>query len=146
MFETDLYSVSIIELGERFRDHFGLTIREHPHFDVVDGMHAPNSYHHFGEAIDVQDWRDDVLNGVHWTERTRNLKDLLTGIGAEVFGPGDPGHDTHLHLAANQGIFQLNACQFHVVFCGENDGLSSTFSLKERRKTLKAAFTSAPSC
>ena len=97
-------------------------------------MHAPNSYHYFGEAIDVQDWREDVLNGVHWTQRTRNLKDLLTGIGAEVFGPGDPGHDTHLHLAAKQGIFQLNACQFHVVFCGESDGRSSTFSLKEQRK------------
>ena len=133
----DHYIVPIIELGERLKDHFGLTIREHPHFDPVDPIHAPNSYHYYGEAIDVQDWRDDVLNGVHWKERTQNLKDFLTGIGPEVFGPGDPGHDTHVHLAAENGLFHMDPCQFHVIFCNDEDGKSFTFSQQDRWKSFE---------
>ena len=56
----------IVALGERLRDNFGLTIREHDHFDPVDSVHAPNSYHYHGEAMDVQDWRDDNIDGVDW--------------------------------------------------------------------------------
>lgn len=133
----EFYLIPIIELGERLQNHFGLTIREHPHFDVVDRVHAPNSYHYFGEAIDVQDWRDDVLKGIHWKKRTRFLKDTLTGIGPEVFGPGDDGHDSHVHLAAEDGIFQLNPCQFHILFCGDREGRSYTFGPRVNDRTLR---------
>ena len=146
MLEHSLYSVDIIELGHRLQDHFGLTIREHPHFDVVDDVHSVNSYHYTGEAIDVQDWREDHLEGVHWTERTRHLKDLLTGIGSEVYGPGDPGHDTHVHLAADQGIFHFNACQFHIIFCSDVDGERFTFSGQDQRRALKDQFSQLPTC
>ena len=73
--QTVTYHIPIIALGEsRLRDNFGLTIREHEHFDPVDNVHAPNSYHYHGEAIDVQDWRDDVIDGVWMEEPYRELR------------------------------------------------------------------------
>ena len=122
------YHVPIVALGERLRDNFGLTIREHEHFDPVDSVHSPNSYHYHGEAIDVQDWRDDVIDGVGWRERTSNLRNLLRGSGAEVLGPGDSGHDSHLHLAARNGIFTLNENQYQHLFGGNAGGRSATFA------------------
>ena len=124
------YHVPIIALGERLRDNFGLTIREHEHFDPVDDVHAPNSYHKYGEAIDVQDWRDDVIDGVSWKERTGNLERLLQGSGAEILGPnsGVSGHDSHLHLAAKGGLFKLNQEQYDTLFGGGAGGSSATFS------------------
>ena len=124
------YHVPIIALGERLRDNFGLTIREHEHFDPVDGKHAPNSYHYHGEAIDVQDHRSDVIDGVDWRTRTGNLQNLLAGSGAEIIGPnsGDPNHGTHLHLAADGGIFKLNQEQYDTLFGGAAGGSAATFS------------------
>ena len=122
------YHVPIIAVGERLRDNFGLTIREHNHFDKVDRVHSPNSYHYYGEAIDVQDWRDDVIDGVHWKDRTANLRNIFRGSGAEVLGPGDKGHDTHVHLAAKDGIFKFNQAQYETLFGGGAGGKLATFS------------------
>ena len=124
-----LYHIPVIDLGKRLRDNFGLTIREHEYFDPVDNVHAPNSYHNYGYAIDIQDWRPDVINGVDWKTRTKNLEALLQGSGAEVFGPssGVPGHDTHLHLAADGGIFKLNEDQYQYLFGGQAGGRNATF-------------------
>ena len=130
-----LYTVGIVELGERLRDNFGLTIVEHPAFGGVTNVHAPNSHHYYGqddgtgEAIDVQDHRSDVINGVHWTDRTANLRDLLKGSGHEVLGPGDPGHSTHLHLGNHGGIFSLNQQQYDYLFGGNSGGKNATFVL-----------------
>ena len=123
-----LYHVPIVALGERLRDNFGLTIREHSHFDPVDPVHSKNSYHYYDEAIDVQDWRDDVIDGVGWKDRTANLRNLMRGAGAEVLGPGDSGHDSHLHLAAKGGIFKLNQQQYDTLFGGGAGGKGATFS------------------
>ena len=124
------YHVPIVALGERLRDNFGLTIREHEHFDPVDNVHAPNSYHYHGEAIDVQDWRDDDIDGVDWRTRTGNLERLLQGTGAEILGPnsGAAGHDSHLHLAADNGIFRLNQQQYDHLFGGGAGGSRATFA------------------
>ena len=122
------YHIPIVALGERLRDNFGLTIREHEHFDPVDRVHSPNSYHYHGEAIDVQDWRDDEIDGVSWRDRTRNLRNVMQGAGAEVLGPGDKGHDTHLHLAAKDGIFKLNQQQYDTLFGGNAGGRNATFA------------------
>ena len=124
------YHIPIIDLGERLRDHFGLTIKEHEHFAPVNRVHAPNSYHYYGEAIDVQDWRDDFIDGVHWRARTGNLENILQGSGAEIIGPnsGVPGHDTHLHLAAKGGIFKLNQQQYDALFGNNTGGRSATFA------------------
>ncbi len=70
--DDGLYHIPIVDLGKRLRDNFGLRIREHEYFDPVDDVHAPNSYHNYGYAIDVQDWRPDVINGVDWRTRTKN--------------------------------------------------------------------------
>ncbi len=126
--EDGYYQVPIVALGERLRDNFGLTIKEHEHFDPVDNVHSPNSYHYHGEAIDVQDWRDDVIDGVGWQDRTANLGNLLRGAGPEVLGPGDSGHDSHLHLAATDGVFNLNQQQYDTLFGGKAGGRNATFA------------------
>lgn len=124
------YHIPIIDLGERLRDHFGLTIKEHEHFDPVDKVHAPNSYHYHGEAIDVQDWRDDLIDGVDWRTRTGNLENLLQGSGVEIIGPnsGVAGHDKHLHLAAKNGLFKLNEYQYNALFGDNTGGRTATFA------------------
>lgn len=96
---------SIVDIG-RGLQRFGLRVGQHPEFGPV-GRHAPNSYHKYGEAIDVTDWRADdgpEYEGgpaLNWRERTRRLKERARQLGGfnEVLGPGDPKHDTHLHLA-----------------------------------------------
>ena len=121
------YHIPIVALGERLRDNFGLTIKEHSHFDQVDPVHSNNSYHYYDEALDVQDWRDDVIDGVGWKDRTSNLRNLLSGAGAEILGPGDKGHDSHVHLAADGGMFKLNQQQYDTLFGGGAGGRSATF-------------------
>ena len=124
------YHIPIVALGERLRDNFGLTIKEHSHFDEVDAVHAPNSYHYYDEALDIQDWRNDDIDGVDWRTRTGNLENLLQGAGAEVIGPnsGVAGHGTHLHLAAKDGIFKLNEEQYSTLFGGNAGGTLATFT------------------
>ena len=122
------YHIPIVDLGTRLRDNFGLTIKEHEHFDPVDSVHAPNSHHYYGEAIDVQDWRDDVIDGVGWKDRTKNLGNLLAGSGSEILGPGHAGHDSHLHLAAHGGVFKLNQEQYDTLFGGGAGGKNATFA------------------
>ena len=126
------YHVPIVDLGTRLRDNFGLRIREHSAFgDGSVGKHAPNSYHYYDEAIDVTDHRPDVIDGVSWQKRTGNLQNLLSGSGAEIIGPnsGDPGHSTHLHLAAKDGMFKLTPKQYGYLFGGQAGGKNSTFTL-----------------
>lgn len=129
------YLVPIVSLGERLRDNFGLKIAEHSYFDDVNPVHSPNSYHYYDEAIDVTDHRGgkgagaEGFDGVGYIQRTKNLRDLMRGSGAEVIGPGDmKGHDTHLHLAAKGGIFKLNEDQYNYLFGGKSGGRSSTFA------------------
>ena len=100
-------TISIVELGKRL-EALGYTVKEHPAFGgVTPGVHAPNSYHKYGEAIDVTDWRDG-----DWMGRTKNLQSQLQNSGAgfaELIGPNSAmgGHDTHIHIAAAQGQVQL---------------------------------------
>ena len=69
------------------------------------------------------------FDGVGFKQRTKNLRDLLRGSGTEVIGPGDmAGHETHLHLAAKDGIFKLNDQQYQHLFGGQAGGKSGTFA------------------
>ena len=126
--DSGMYSVPLVDFGKRLRDNFGLTIVEHPEFGGVTDVHAPNSYHKYGEAIDIQDWRADVIDGVDWKTRTSNLASMLQGAGPEVLGPGVAGHDSHLHLAATNGVLQLNPTQYNYFFGGDSGGGSATFT------------------
>ena len=121
------YHVPIVDLGKRLRDNFGLTVKEHSAFGGVSPVHAPNSFHDYNEAIDVTDWRSDTINGVGWKQRTANLRNLLKGSGKEVLGPGDKGHDTHLHLGNYGGIFKLSPQQYNYLFGGKSGGNQATF-------------------
>ena len=124
-----LYQVPLEAFGNRLQDNFGLRVREHPAFGgALADVHAPNSYHKYGEAIDITDFRDDEIDGVSWQQRTANLRDLLRGAGPEVIGPGDmEGHDTHLHLAAKGGVLNLTPNQYNYFFGGQAGGKAATF-------------------
>jgi hypothetical protein len=99
---------SISDVGKFLQRH-GLKIGEHPEFGGVAGVHAKGSYHYEpgGAAIDVTDWRPDVAPASKggadktWKQRTGELswRAKQLGLFSEALGPGDKGHDTHVHLA-----------------------------------------------
>ena len=133
--DSGMYQIPIADFGRRLQNRFGLKVAEHPEFGGVGDMHAPNSYHHYGEAIDITDWRGgkgegaEGFDGVGYVERTRNLRNRLQGAGAEVIGPGDmKGHETHLHLAGKGGMLNLNQQQYDYFYGGNAGGQMSTFA------------------
>ena len=95
--------ISVVDLAKAFQG-YGLKAGENPEVGSGKvGKHAPGSYHYSGEAIDVTDWRSG-----DWKKRTGDLrwrgaelKKVVPGL-LEVLGPGDPGHDTHLHVAGKE--------------------------------------------
>jgi hypothetical protein len=97
---------SIVDIGKALQ-RYGLNIGEHPEFGGVGSGHSPKGYHPVGQAIDVRDWRADVgpaYEGgkpIPWKQRTGELawRAKKLGLFNEALGPGDPGHDTHVHLA-----------------------------------------------
>jgi hypothetical protein len=97
---------SIVDVG-KFLQKYGLNVGENPAFGGVGGGHSPTGYHPKGLAIDVRDWRPDVAPAfeggkpIPWKQRTGELKwrAKQLGVFTEVLGPGDKGHDTHVHLA-----------------------------------------------
>jgi hypothetical protein len=97
---------NIVDIG-KFLQRYGLNIGEHPQFGGVGKGHSPTGYHPTGEAIDVRDWRPDVAPAyaggkpISWKQRTGELswRAKQLGLFNEALGPGDKGHDTHVHLA-----------------------------------------------
>ena len=99
-------SRNIVDVG-KFLQKYGLNIGEHPEFGGVGGGHSPTGYHPVGMAIDVRDWRPDMAPAYEggeskpWKQRTGELswRAKQLGLFNEALGPGDKGHDTHVHLA-----------------------------------------------
>jgi hypothetical protein len=97
---------SIVDVG-KYLQRFGLRVGENPAFGGVGGGHSPTGYHPKGLAIDVTDWRPDMAPAyeggpkLDWKTRTGNLswRAKQLGVFNEALGPGDKGHDTHVHLA-----------------------------------------------
>ena len=97
---------TIVDIGKALAK-YGLNIGEHPAFGGVGKGHSPTGYHPIGMAIDVRDWRPDMAPAYtggkpkHWKERTGELswRAKQLGLFNEALGPGDKGHDTHVHLA-----------------------------------------------
>jgi hypothetical protein len=97
---------SIVDIG-KYLQRYGLRVGENPAFGGVGGGHSPTGYHPKGLAIDVTDWRPDVAPAyeggkpIPWKQRTGELswRAKQLGLFSEALGPGDPGHDTHVHLA-----------------------------------------------
>jgi len=104
---------SIVDVG-KFLQKYGLKISEHPLFEGVSNVHAKDSYHNApgGAAIDVTDWRPDMAPAYEggpsksWKQRTGELSWRAKKLGAftEALGPGDRGHDTHVHLALAKNV------------------------------------------
>ena len=97
---------TIVDVG-KFLQKYGLNVGEHAAFGGVGKGHSPTGYHPVGMAIDVRDWRPDMAPAYsggkpkHWKERTGELSYRAKKLGLfnEALGPGDKGHDTHVHLA-----------------------------------------------
>lgn len=97
---------SIVDIGKALQQ-YGLRVAENPAFGGVGSGHSPTGYHPKGLAIDVTDWRPDMAPAyeggpkLDWKTRTGNLswRAKQLGLFNEALGPGDPGHDTHVHLA-----------------------------------------------
>jgi len=98
---------TILEVA-KVLESYGLRAREHPGLPGGVGKgHSPTGYHPTGEAVDITDWRPDVAPAfpggkpIPWKQRTGELawRAKQLGIFAEALGPGDKGHDTHVHLA-----------------------------------------------
>lgn len=103
---------SIVDIGKELEKH-GLRVGENPAFGSGKvGKHAPGSYHYAGQAIDVTDWRPDVAPAfaggkpIPWKQRTGELsyRAKKSGLFTEALGPGDRGHDTHVHLALKDRV------------------------------------------
>jgi hypothetical protein len=66
--------------------------------ELAGGSHSRGSRHYDGVTVDV-----NVINGQHVGAThpgVPNFKRDCRSLGAtEVLGPGDPGHDTHIHCA-----------------------------------------------
>jgi hypothetical protein len=115
---------TIVDIGKALQK-YGLNIGEHPQFGGVGKGHSPTGYHPTGEAIDVRDWRPDVAPAfpggkpIPWKQRTGELRWRAKQLGVfnEVLGPGDPGHDTHVHLAL-QGAKPLTPQQLEWLATG----------------------------
>lgn len=121
------YHIPIVDLGKRLRDHFGLSVGQHSAFGGNTGGHTLNSHHDYDEALDITDWRSNVIDGVSWQQRTKNLTNLLKGSGHEILGPGTPGHEEHVHIGNHGGIFKLDQQQYDYLFGGNSGGKNSTF-------------------
>ncbi len=66
--------------------------------EFCGGSHSPNSRHYAGVAFDI--WQIDGLRvgASHPAQAAVRQKCLALGA-TEVLGPGDKGHDTHIHAA-----------------------------------------------
>jgi len=99
---------NIVDVG-RFLQKYGWNVGENPNFGTGRvGGHAPGSYHYAGQAIDVtvpqgEDVAPAFAGGkpIPWKQRTGELswRAKQLGVFPEALGPGDKGHETHVHLA-----------------------------------------------
>jgi zinc D-Ala-D-Ala carboxypeptidase len=66
--------------------------------EIAGGSHTKNSRHYAGVAFDI-----DQINGQQVSNNNPSFRDVMKlarKLGAtEVLGPGDAGHDHHVHVA-----------------------------------------------
>lgn len=100
--------LDVVAALKKYAPGKGLNIGEHPALPGGVGPgHAQKGYHYTGEAVDIRDWRPDVAPAyvggkpIPWKQRTGELswRAKQLGLFDEALGPGDKGHDTHVHLA-----------------------------------------------
>jgi len=76
-------------------------VTEHPEFGGVDNsVHAQNSYHKYGRAIDIGAYANEqgpILKVIAQFNKERGVKPV------ELLKAGDAGHDNHVHVAYRHG-------------------------------------------
>src|SRR5436190_19874376 len=84
----------VLDVMNRLVDTYGYTYGV---TEIVGGLHTSGSYHYSGRAFDVYS-----INGVGVTSSNpyyRTFMSRCSAMGADqVLGPGDPDHDTHVHV------------------------------------------------
>ncbi|MFF4846281.1 hypothetical protein [Streptomyces collinus] len=66
--------------------------------EIAGGSHTAGSRHYAGTAFDVASIGGRIADGAN--PQTEAVMSSCRRAGAvEVLGPGDPGHDTHVHCA-----------------------------------------------
>lgn len=66
--------------------------------EFAGGSHSATSYHYKGTAVDFARINGSIASGSN--PYYRSVMQLCRDLGAiEVLGPGDAGHDTHVHCA-----------------------------------------------
>ena len=92
-----LYQIPLVDFGKHLQGR-GWNVGEHSEFGGNTGVHAPNSYHNYDEALDIT-WKNnkygdyDPSGKVKWADHTDNLGTRLAGSGPEVLHrSNDPNH------------------------------------------------------
>jgi hypothetical protein len=87
---------SYMNAGNLFQ-RIGFKVGEHSSFGGTAPVHSSSSYHNYDEAFDITHWNGERDFSI---SETRRLKESVKQLGLfkEVLGPGDAGHDTHLHV------------------------------------------------
>jgi hypothetical protein len=66
--------------------------------EIAGGDHSANSLHYAGKAFDI-----GIINGVPVTASNQYYRAFMDAClllqASQVLGPGNPGHDTHVHCA-----------------------------------------------
>jgi len=66
--------------------------------EIAGGSHSPTARHYVGLAFDIDQLNGNAVNADN--PDVSSVKQSLRSFGAtEVLGPGDPGHNTHVHGA-----------------------------------------------
>lgn len=99
----------IVEIGHWAENKFGLNVGENPHFGGVAPVHATNSYHYSGRAIDVSGDPATMRKFAHAVAKRygSKLAELFwQGAGGINYDNGQPvaqgfvsDHTDHVHVA-----------------------------------------------
>lgn len=99
----------VVEIGRWAEKKFGLSVGENPHFGGVAPVHATNSYHYSGRAIDVSGDPDAMRKFAHAVAKRYGpeLAELFwQGAGGVNYDNGHKvpqgfvtGHEDHVHVA-----------------------------------------------
>jgi hypothetical protein len=129
--------INIVDLAKAAELYGGWKTGENPNVGTGRvGKHAPGSYHYSGKAVDITaptnvDVAPAFPGGkpISWQQRTGELTYRLKQLAkttpglTEVLGQGDPGHDTHVHVAIDK-LANLTPQQLQWGFTGRTKDAS----------------------
>lgn len=97
-------------------------------FPATPGVHAPRSYH-YAAGTDGDSLAVDFVGPS--LQRIYNAFVPIRGSLAELLGPGDPGHDDHVHVAVRRGMFLVPFPRQEDILIPENRKLLTAFAFQD---------------